>query len=50
MLLLILIVLLVFALGGGVYGGGRGYGYWGYTPFGLILLVIVLALLFGWHV
>ncbi len=40
MLLIILVVLLVLALGGGGYGHSR-VGYAGWSPAGLILLVLV---------
>ena len=43
MVLVILIVLLVLALGGGGWGHSR-YGYAGWSPAGLIL--IVLAVMF----
>lgn len=46
MLLIILIVLLVLALGGGGWGHSR-YGYVGWTPAGVILLVLVLLLVTG---
>jgi hypothetical protein len=49
MLLTILIVLLVFALVGGVWGwGGSAPGpYWGWSPVGLILLVLLILWLTG---
>ena len=43
MLLVILLVVLVLSLGGGAWGHSR-VGYVGWSPFGIIL--IVLALLF----
>lgn len=46
MLLILLIVLLVLALGGGGWGHSR-YGYVGWTPAGVILLVLVLLLVTG---
>lgn len=41
MLMIILIVFLVLALAGGGWGHSR-YGYAGWSPFGLILLVVVV--------
>jgi len=41
MLLIICIVLLVFALGGGAFGHSR-YGAAGWSPAGLIVLVLVV--------
>jgi len=41
MLMILLIVLLVLALGGGTWGHSR-YGFTGWSPAGLIVLVLVL--------
>ena len=41
MLTILLIVLLVLALGGGTWGHSR-YGYAGWSPAGLIVLVLLL--------
>jgi Protein of unknown function (DUF3309) len=46
MLLIILIVLLVLALVGGGWGQSR-FGYAGWSPAGLIVLVLVLLLVTG---
>lgn len=46
MLLLLLIVLLLLALGGGGWGHSR-YGYAGWTPAGIIVLVLVILLFTG---
>jgi Protein of unknown function (DUF3309) len=46
MLLIVLIVLLVLALGGGGWGHSR-FGYAGWTPAGIIVLVLVLLLVTG---
>lgn len=46
MLTIILIVLLVLALGGGGWGHSR-YGYAGWSPAGLILLVLVILFATG---
>lgn len=46
MLLLILIIVLVIALAGGVWGSPR-YGWWGISPFGLILLILLVLFLTG---
>jgi hypothetical protein len=46
MLTIILIVCLVLALGGGGWGHSR-YGYIGWSPAGLIVLVLVVLWLTG---
>lgn len=46
MLLIIFIVLLVISLGGGVWGHSR-YGATGWSPAGLILLVLVIMWVTG---
>jgi hypothetical protein len=46
MLLILLIVLLVLALGGGGWGHSR-FGYVGWTPAGVIVLILVLLLVTG---
>jgi hypothetical protein len=46
MLTILLIVLLVLALGGGSWGHSR-YGYAGWSPAGIIVLVLVLLWLTG---
>lgn len=51
MLTTVLVVLIVLALlsgGGGYYGSRRGWGYGGWSPFGLIVLLIILAIIFRW--
>jgi uncharacterized protein DUF3309 len=47
MLLYILIAFLVLALLGGGWGHTRGFGYMGWSPLGLILVVLVVLLLMG---
>ena len=47
MLLTILVVLLLLALLGGGYGSSRGWGYYGWSPLGLIILIIVVLALTG---
>lgn len=49
MLLTILVVLLVASLLGGVWGnqGGRTYGYRGWSPFGILLVVLLVLWLTG---
>jgi hypothetical protein len=46
MLLIILLVVLVLSLGGGVWGHSS-VGYAGWSPFGLILLVLVVLFFMG---
>jgi len=46
MLLIVLLVLFVLALGGGGWGHSR-YGYVGWSPAGLILLVLLIFWLTG---
>jgi hypothetical protein len=46
MLLILLIVLLVLALGGGFWASPN-YGPWGWSPLGLIVLIVVILLLTG---
>jgi hypothetical protein len=46
MLMIILIVLLVLSIGGGGWGHSR-YGAVGWSPAGLILLVLLIMLLTG---
>ncbi len=48
-MLTVLIVLLVLSFVVPVWGP-RNWGYWGWSPVGLILLLIVLFLLFGGHI
>lgn len=46
MILILLIVLLVIALGGGGWGHSR-YGFAGWSPAGIIFLIIVVLFLTG---
>jgi hypothetical protein len=46
MLLMILVVLLVLALAGGGWGHSR-YGYAGWSPAGIVVLVLVIFWLTG---
>ena len=46
MLLTILVILLLLSLLGGGWGHSR-YGYAGWSPLGLIILIIVILLLTG---
>jgi hypothetical protein len=47
MLLAIIIILLIFGGGFGYWGSGRGYGYAGWSPLGIILIILVVWLLLG---
>jgi len=46
MLLIILIVVLVLALGGGGWGHSR-YGYAGWSPAGIVLMVLLVLFFTG---
>lgn len=46
MLLLILVILLILAFGGAVWGSPR-YGWWGIGPFGLLLIILLVLWLAG---
>lgn len=46
MLTILIIVLLILAFGGGTWGHSR-YGYAGWSPFGIILVILVLLYLTG---
>lgn len=45
-LLILLIILLVLSLGGGAWGHSR-YGYAGWSPLGIVLLLLVVLYLTG---
>ena len=47
MLLTLLIVLLLLSLVGGGYGSSRGWGYYGWSPLGLIILIVLILALTG---
>jgi hypothetical protein len=47
MLITLLIVLLLLGLLGGGYGHSRGWGYYGWSPVGLLILIIVILALTG---
>ena len=47
MLLTILVVLLLLALLGGGFGSRRGWGYYGWGPLGLLVVIIVILALTG---
>lgn len=47
MLVTILVILLLLALVGGFYGGPRGWGYAGWSPLGVVLLILVILALTG---
>jgi hypothetical protein len=46
-MLILLIVLLILATGGGFYGHSRSWGYAGWSPLGIILVIVVLLMLTG---
>ncbi len=43
----LLVVLLLLALLGGGYGHSRGWGYYGWSPVGLLILIILILALTG---
>lgn len=45
-LMIVLIVLIVLAVGGGAFGHNK-YGWAGYSPVGILLVVLLLVLIFG---
>jgi hypothetical protein len=47
MLLTILVVLLLLALLGGGLGSSRGWGYYGWSPLGLLIVIVVILALTG---
>jgi hypothetical protein len=47
MILTILIVLLLLALFSGGYGSRRGWGYMGWSPLGLLVLIVLILALTG---
>ncbi len=47
MLWTLLVVLLLLSLFGGGWGSRRGYGYWGWSPLGLLLLIVLIMALTG---
>ena len=47
MLLTLLIVLLLLSLVGGGYGSSRGWGYYGWSPLGLLILIVLILALTG---
>jgi hypothetical protein len=46
-ILTILVVLLLVALLGGGYGHSRGYGYAGWSPLGILIVILVVMALTG---
>ena len=46
MLTLLVILLLVALLSGG-YGRSRGWGYYGWSPLGLVILIVLILALTG---
>jgi len=47
MLLTILVVLLLLALLGGGYGSSRGWGYYGWSPLGLLIIIVLILAFTG---
>ena len=47
MILTILVVLLLVALLGGGFGHSRGWGYYGWSPLGLLILIVLILALTG---
>lgn len=44
-MILILLILLFIALGGGVYGSGHEWGAFGWSPLVVVALILVVVLL-----
>jgi cytochrome c-type biogenesis protein CcmH/NrfG len=44
---IVLLVVLLLALGGGYYGSNAGWGPWGWSPVGIVLVILVLLLITG---
>jgi Protein of unknown function (DUF3309) len=47
MILTILVILLLLALFSGGYGSSRGWGYMGWSPLGLLILIVLILALTG---
>jgi formate hydrogenlyase subunit 3/multisubunit Na+/H+ antiporter MnhD subunit len=47
MILTLLIILLLVALLSGGYGHSRGWGYYGWSPLGLLILIVLILALTG---
>ena len=47
MLITILVILLLLALLGGGYGSSRGWGFYGWSPLGLLVLIVLILALTG---
>jgi high-affinity Fe2+/Pb2+ permease len=47
MLITLLVVLLLLGLLSGGYGHSRGWGYYGWSPLGLLILVVLILALTG---
>jgi hypothetical protein len=47
MLFTLLIVLLLLALLGGGFGASRGWGYYGWSPLGLLILIVLILAITG---
>jgi hypothetical protein len=47
MLLTILVILLLLAVLSGGYGSSRGWGYYGWSPLGLLVLIVLILALTG---
>jgi formate hydrogenlyase subunit 3/multisubunit Na+/H+ antiporter MnhD subunit len=47
MILTILVILLLVGLFSGGYGSRRGWGYYGWSPLGLLILIVLILALTG---
>ena len=47
MLITLLVIVLLLALLGGGFGSSRGWGYYGWSPLGLLVLIILILALTG---
>ncbi len=46
-MLLLIILILLLSSGFGAYGHRAGWGYYGWSPMGLVLIILIVLLLTG---
>lgn len=47
MSLLLIVLIVLLALGGGYFGTNAGWGPWAWSPTGIVLLILILLLITG---